>query len=48
MHKSELQPGQFKCYGKTVSPPQTSIHPRVVGGRTVHKKVNTCKPPRKR
>ena len=35
--------GSFKCFGKTIMPPQVSIHPRVVNGRTVHPKVNTCK-----
>lgn len=37
----------FYCYGKRIVPPQTSIHPRVVNGRTVHAKVNTAKAPRK-
>lgn len=32
----------FFCYGRKVSPPQTSTHPRVVNGRTVHLKVKTC------
>lgn len=36
----------FKVYGKKVTPPQVSIHPRVVDGRTRYPKVNTCKPPR--
>lgn len=39
--------GSFKLYGKTVIPPQASIHPRVVRGKTVYPKVNTCKPKRK-
>jgi hypothetical protein len=38
-----LKPGEFRCHGRIVSPPQTSIHPRVVKGRTVHAKVNTAK-----
>lgn len=44
--KSSLKAGEFMLYGNKVSPPQTSIHPRVVDGRTVHKKVNTAKAPR--
>lgn len=39
----EVKAGEFICYGKVVKPPQQSIHPRVVNGRTVHKKVNTMK-----
>lgn len=42
-----LKPGEFRMHGHVVSPPQTSIHPRVVRGRTVHPKVNTAKAPRK-
>lgn len=43
MKHAETSGRTFKCFGKTVSPPQVSIHPRVVNGRTVHPKVNTCK-----
>ena len=40
--------GSFDVWGKKATPPQTSIHPRVVKGRTVHPKVNTAKAKRKR
>ena len=43
-----LKPGEFRVFGHIVSPPQTSIHPRVVNGRTKHPKVNTAKAPRKK
>ncbi len=43
----KLQPGQFRCFGRVVSPPQTSIHPRVVNGRTIHPKKCTSAPRRK-
>jgi hypothetical protein len=39
---------KFKVYGREVTPPQVSIHPRVVNGRTVHEKVNTAKAKRER
>jgi hypothetical protein len=39
--------GGFYCFGKLVMPPQTSIHPRVVGGVTRHPKVNTSAKPRR-
>jgi hypothetical protein len=44
--KEGLKPGEFRCWGKVVSPPQTSIHPRVVNGKTRYPKVNTAKAPR--
>lgn len=40
---SNLKPGEFYCFGRIVSPPQTSIHPRVYNGRTVSPKSNTAK-----
>lgn len=43
MDKSDIKPGQFLCYGRVYTPPQSSIHPRVVGGVTRHPKVNTAK-----
>lgn len=44
--KDGLKPGEFRCFGKVVCPPQTSIHPRVVNGKTRWPKVNTAKAPR--
>lgn len=42
---SNLKPGEFYCHGRIVSPPQTSIHPRVHRGRATHPKVNTSDKP---
>lgn len=39
----DLKPGTFRCYGRMISPPQSSIHPRVSNGRTRYTKVNTSK-----
>lgn len=36
----------FYMYGKLVTPPQVSIHPRVVNGKTSYPKVNTAKAPK--
>lgn len=44
--KPRASDGSFYCFGKKVLPPQQSIHPRVVRGRTAHAKVNTAKAPR--
>lgn len=44
--KEGLKSGEFRCFDKVVSPPQTSIHPRVVNGETRYPKVNTAKAPR--
>lgn len=46
--KAGLKPGEFRCWGQVVAPPQTSIHPRVVNGKTRHPKVNTAKAPNKK
>lgn len=48
-HDTSLRavPGShFYAFGQKVTPPQSSIHPRVVNGRTAHPKVNTSKKPR--
>lgn len=47
-NKEGLKPGEFRMYGRVVSPPQISIHPRVRNGRTAHPKVNTAKAPAKK
>lgn len=48
MKEQQAEGRTFTVYGKAVKVPQTSIHPRVVNGRTAHPKVNTAAAPRKK